>query len=121
MTDITEFAREFVKLLIEEDDAGCQAMWSDDIVSLEPQEGEMARVEGRDALLAKHAWWNDNSELHSVDTDGPYIFGDQFAVKFTMDVTMFGERSQSSEIGLYTVKDGKIVEERFLYGTDEDY
>ncbi|MBV7259628.1 nuclear transport factor 2 family protein [Erythrobacter crassostreae] len=119
MTGTAEIAQQFVKLLIEEDDAGLQEYWSDDIVSLEPMEGEMARVEGRDALLAKHAWWNDNAEMHSVSTDGPYVFGDQFAVRFTMDVTMFGERTKSSEVGIYTLKDGKIVEERFLYGADE--
>ena len=119
MADTTELARDFVKLLIEEDDAGIQAYWSDDIVSLEPNEGEMARVEGRDALLAKHAWWNENAEMHSVSVDGPYVFGDQFAVRFTMDVTLFAERTQSSEIGVYTVKNGKIVEERFFAPQDQ--
>ncbi len=29
---------------------------------------------------------------------------------------MHGERSQMPEIGLYTVKGGKITEERFMYG-----
>ncbi len=118
MTDITALARDFTKLLIEKDDAGTQDYWSDHIVSLEPNDGEMARVEGREALLAKHKWWEENAEMHSVTAEGPYVFGDQFAVRFSMDVTMFGERTHSNEVGLYTVKDGKIVEERFFYGAD---
>ena len=31
---------------------------------------------------------------------------------------MEGERNQMSEVGLYTVKDGKIAEERFMYGSE---
>ena len=43
--------------------------------------------------------------------------GDQFIVRFKMDLTFkpSGERMQNDEDGLYTVKDGKIVEERFFY------
>ena len=39
------------------------------------------------------------------------------AVIFDMDVTakQTGQRMQMREIGLYTVRDGKIVEERFFY------
>ncbi|MEP3420183.1 MAG: nuclear transport factor 2 family protein [Erythrobacter sp.] len=115
----TQIARDFVKLLIEEDEAGYQAYWSDDIVSLEPMEGETARTQGREALLAKHAWWDNNAEMHEVSMEGPYVYGDQFAIRFTMDVTFQGERSKSSEIGLYTLKDGKIIEERFFSPQDE--
>lgn len=43
--------------------------------------------------------------------------GDQFAVRITMDITpkATGERMTLDEICLYTVRDGKIVEERFYY------
>lgn len=113
---IDQIAKDFTAAVIADDATAYQAFWADDIVSLEPVEGETARAEGREALLAKHAWWNANAEMHSVTTEGPYIFGDQFALRFTMDVTIHGERSQMAEIGLYTVKDGKIAEERFMYG-----
>ena len=45
------------------------------------------------------------------------MHGDQFAVRFTMDVTekASGQRTRMDEIGLYTLKNGKIVEERFFY------
>lgn len=113
---IEQFAHDFTRAVAEEREGDYQAMWADDIVSLEPGGGEMARCEGREALLQKHAWWNANTEVHSTSTEGPFVYGDQFAVRYDMDVTMEGERSQMSEVGLYTVKDGKIAEERFMYG-----
>ena len=40
----------------------------------------------------------------------------QFALRFQMDVTpRGGERVQLDEVALYTVANGKIVEERFFY------
>ena len=113
---IDQIARDFTQAVAEERADDYQAYWADDIVSLEPNDGPMSRVEGREQLLQKHAWWNENAEVHSSNTDGPYVFGDQFAVNYEMDVTIDGERSQMKEVGLYTVKDGKIAEERFMYG-----
>ena len=90
--------------------------WSDDVVSREPMEGEMAMIKGRAGVEKKGEWWYANHEVHSVTTEGPYVHGDQFAVRFTMDVTpKGGQRMSVDEIGLYTVKDGKIVEERFFF------
>ncbi|MEL6876803.1 MAG: nuclear transport factor 2 family protein [Pseudomonadota bacterium] len=114
---IEKLAKDFTKAVAEDNAEEYQAMWHDDIVSYEPQEGPMSKVQGRDALLQKHAWWEQNAEMHSSSTDGPYVFGDQFAVNYEMDVTMDGERSQMKEVGVYTVKDGKVAEERFFYGS----
>jgi ketosteroid isomerase-like protein len=87
------------------------------IVSLEAMEGPMARVEGMAAVQAKSEWWYANHTVHTVTTEGPYVNGNQFAVRFTIDVTTKadGKRMQMQEVGLYTVKNGKIVEERFFY------
>jgi ketosteroid isomerase-like protein len=47
---------------------------------------------------------------------GPFLHGDQFAVRFTLDVTQpNGERTVMEEVGVYTVRDGKITEERFFF------
>ena len=113
---IEQMAKDFTQAVAEDRMDDVKAYWADDIVSLEPQEGEMARCEGREALEQKHAWWNENAEVHSSSADGPYVYGDQFAVNYEMDVTMNGERNQMKEVGLYTVRDGKIAEERFMYG-----
>jgi predicted ester cyclase len=88
------------------------------IVSIEAMDGPMARVEGTKALKAKSDWWYANHTVHKIVTEGPFVNGDQFAVHFTMDVTSkdTGKRNKGSEIAIYTVKRGRIVEERFFYG-----
>lgn len=91
--------------------------WADDVISLEAMPGDMARVQGKDAVRGKGEWWAANHEVHATKVTGPYINGDQFAVGFKMEVTpkATGERISMDEVALYTVKDGKIVEERFFY------
>lgn len=91
--------------------------WADDVVSIEAMEGPMARLEGRPAVEAKSAWWNGAHEVHGTETFGPFVNGDQFTVRWTMDVTQkeSGQRIAMDEVALYTVRNGKIVEERFFY------
>ncbi|MEM6972088.1 MAG: nuclear transport factor 2 family protein [Pseudomonadota bacterium] len=94
--------------------------WAEDIRSIEAAPGPHADVTGREAMAAKHAWWEENSTEHSTEIRGPIVNGDMFMVHFDMDVTMKDMgRMQMSETGLYTVKDGKIVEERFFYPLGE--
>ncbi len=94
--------------------------WSPDIVSVEPggPEGMDPVSRGIDAVRAKGEWWYTNHEIHSAETTGPFINGDQFILRFKLDVTMkqSGTRMVMNEDGLYTIKDGKIVEERFFFG-----
>lgn len=114
-----ELAQAFTQLCKEGkfEEAG-KRFWSDEVVSREPMEGEMAMMKGRAALEKKGEWWYANNEVHSVKTEGPYVHGDQFVVRFTMDVTpKGGARASMDEVGVYTVKDGKIAEERFFYGS----
>ena len=108
---------EVVVAVGEFDEAG-KRFWSDTVASLEPMDGEMAKVQGRAAVEAKGAWWYANHEIHEVKVGGPYVHGDQFVVRFTMDITPKGQaRLTMDEVGVYTVKDGKITEERFFYGS----
>lgn len=90
---------------------------ADDIVSHEAMEGPMAMCRGREAVKAKSDWWYANHVVHNVTTEGPFMNGSQFALRFDMDITTkeSGQRMQMAEIALYTVKDGKIAEERFYY------
>ena len=91
--------------------------WADNVVSLEAMPGDMARIEGIAGVRGKGEWWEANHEIHDVTVEGPYVNGDQFAVRFKMDVTpKDGARMLMDEVGVYTVADGKIVEERFFYG-----
>jgi ketosteroid isomerase-like protein len=112
-----EIAKAFTALCTDGkfDEAG-NTYWSNNIVSIEAMDGPMARVAGRDAVDAKAAWWYANHVVHSINVEGPYVNGNQFTVRFTMDVTpKDGKRMVMDEHGLYTVQDAKIVEERFFY------
>ena len=95
-----------------------QTYWSDDIVSCEAMPGDMAEIKGRTAVEAKGVWWYANHDVHSVKVEGPYVHGHQFLVRFTMEVTpKGGARMKMDEMGLYSVLEGKIVEERFFFGS----
>ena len=101
-------------------DEAVAQLYDEKIVSIEGQgTDEMpARMEGIEAIRGKHQWWYDNNEIHSTSAVGPFVGNrdDQFVVQFSMDVTpKGGERSQMTEVGLFTVKDGKVVQEEFLY------
>lgn len=115
---LQEIAADLVALCKAGDfDAPGEKYWSDDVVSLEAMPGDMARIAGKAAVRGKGEWWAANHEVHSAEVTGPFINGDQFAVGFKMDVTpkATGERRILDEVAVYTVKDGKIVEERFFY------
>ena len=113
-----ETAEAFTALLKVGDHEGAAKKFNaEDIVSLEAMEGPMAECRGRAAVEAKSDWFYANHTIHEVTTEGPFMNGEQFAVRFQMDITTkaTGERMKSAEIALYTVKHGKIIEERFFY------
>ncbi|MGE0624324.1 MAG: SnoaL-like domain-containing protein [Pseudomonadales bacterium] len=94
--------------------------YAKNIVSIEGQGSEEmpARLEGIDAIHGKHDWWYANNTVHGTTAEGPFVGhrDDQFVVRFTMDITPTGgERSQMTEVGLFTVKNDKIVQEEYLY------
>ena len=79
-----------------------------------------ARQEGIDAIRKKNEWWFREHEIHSTDSIGPFPHGDKFIAIHKIDVTaksgpMAGKRMQAQEAALYTVKNGKIVQEEFFY------
>ncbi len=117
MPTTQEIANDLVALCREGrfDESG-EKYWADDVVSLEAGEGDMARVVGKDGARSKGEWWAANHEVHGVVVEGPYVNGDQFVVRFKMDLTPKGdERMNLDEVGLYTLKNGLIVEEQFFY------
>ncbi|WP_413294489.1 SnoaL-like domain-containing protein [Bdellovibrio sp. HCB185ZH] len=76
-----------------------------------------AESRGIENALKKNKQWEETMEVHSSQIDGPYPLGDRFAVHFKYDAT--DKRTQKKwameEVGVYTVKDGKIVKEEFFY------
>jgi ketosteroid isomerase-like protein len=99
-----------------------QTLYSPNIVSIEAQGSPAmpARMEGLAAVKGKAEWWEENHEVHSAEAEGPWPHGDRFIVRFKYEVTakagpMAGKRMLLDETALYTVKEGKIVQEEFFY------
>ncbi|UYL09300.1 nuclear transport factor 2 family protein [Bdellovibrio sp. SKB1291214] len=76
-----------------------------------------AYASGIDNALKKNKQWEETMEVHSAQVDGPYPLGDRFAIHFKYDATdkRTSKNWQMQEVGVYTVKDGKIVKEEFFY------
>jgi ketosteroid isomerase-like protein len=95
-----------------------ESLYAKDIVSVEPRsmENMPAEMRGLDQVLAKTQWFMDNHEVHDSKVAGPFVAGDKFVVTFDIDVTdkASKKRMQMSEVGIYTVKDGKVSREDFL-------
>lgn len=93
-------------------------LYDKDIVSVEASasEGESAEKRGIDQLRGKIDWWLNAMEVHSFNAKGPFVAHDRFVVQYDADVTEKNskKRFQLSEVGVYTVKNGKIVREEFL-------
>ena len=93
-------------------------LYDKDIVSVEAHEMENMPTEmrGIDQVRGKTVWWENNMEVHSAKVGGPFVAGDKFVVQFDVDVTEKAskKRIQMSEVGIYTVKDGRVSREEFL-------
>lgn len=95
-----------------------------DVVSVESMDmsGQGRETKGFQSVRGKSEWWLANNEVHSVKAEGPFPHGDnKFGVVFDMDVTpkagpMAGQRMKMRELGVYTLKDGKVAHEEFFYG-----
>jgi len=96
-------------------------LYAPNIVSVEATsfESNPPIQEGLEAVQNKNKWWLENFEVHSHETKGPFFSHDanQFSVFFKMDTTnkQNGQRTQMEEVGVYTVAEGKIVREQFMY------
>ncbi len=93
-------------------------LYAKDIVSVEAQamENMPAEMRGIDQVRGKTEWWEKQMEVHSAKVTGPFVARDTFVVQFDVDVTEKAskKRMQMSEVGVYTVKDGKVAREEFL-------
>jgi hypothetical protein len=93
-------------------------LYDQDIVSVEARtsDGSSPETRGMDGVRGKIDWWLDAMEVHSFKANGPFVAHDRFVVQYDADVTDKNskERRQLSEVGVYTVKNGKILREEFL-------
>ena len=93
-------------------------LYDKDIVSVEArtQDGSSPETRGKEGVRGKIDWWVNAMEVHSFKASEPFVAHDRFVVQYDADVTdkSSKKRFQLSEVGVYTVKNGKIVREEFL-------
>jgi ketosteroid isomerase-like protein len=94
-------------------------LYADDIVSIEAADyqGLGREMRGKDAVVAKNAGWLRDNDVHSVALEGPFVSPETFAVHYSFEWTRraTGEHVQFGEVAVYTVENGKITREEFLY------
>ena len=93
-------------------------LYATDANSIEPASAEgMQSVAGLEAIIAKgHQFQAMVQQVHGSSIGGPLVAGNQIAITIGLDVTFKdGNRMNMNEIAMYTVKDGKIVQEQFFY------
>jgi limonene-1,2-epoxide hydrolase len=93
-------------------------LYDDNVVSVEAYTGANGSPEtrGKEGVRGKIDWWVNAMKVHSFTANGPFVAHDRFVVQYDADVTEkdSNERRKISEVGVYTVKNGKIVREEFL-------
>jgi ketosteroid isomerase-like protein len=120
-TQVREVADEIVELCRQGKHLDAiDRFYAPNVISTEAEEmGGMPReIRGQPAVRAKNEAWVNGTQVHSRDIRGPFPHGeDQFAVFSRYEVTpkKTGKRTNMEEIGVYTVRNGKIVDEKFFY------
>lgn len=91
--------------------------WSPAVVSVEGA-GMAQAWSGRKAMEAKCDGWLNAFTVHGCSAEGPYLGASGFSIKFRMDTEekATGKRTLAEEVGVYTVHNGKIIREEFMYG-----
>lgn len=121
MAAIDDVARDFTAMLrLGQFEAAGEKFWATDVKSAEPADlcnNVPALVFGREAARQKTRARFADAEIDDLGIDGPFITGDQFALFLDMLITdpATGKAQPFAEIAIFTVRDGRIIEERFFY------
>ena len=117
-----EVAKKVVELVRKQAWYEALDLYDDNIVSVEAfsMSGGSPETRGKEGVRGKIDWWVNAMEIHSFKASEPFIAHDRFVVQYDAEVTdkQSKQRRQMSEVGVYTVKDGKIVREEFLPRVD---
>lgn len=91
-------------------------LYSPDATSEEAPGSDWKNANGINEIYEKGKKWAETVEaMYGGTTDKPVVAGNYFICYMTMDFTpKGGTRTNMEEIGLYRVKDGKIVSEQFF-------
>lgn len=91
-------------------------LYSPEATSEEPPGSDWQKAKGMKEIEEKGKKWNEMVEsMHGGSCEKPVVAGDYFAVRMSMDFTpKGGERKKMNELGVYHVKNDKIVSEQFF-------
>ena len=94
-----------------------QDLYSNDIVSIEPDGAPVKEVTGLEGVIQKGQQFAEMlEEMHGMEVSDPVVAENFFSCSMKMDVTMKGgPRMVMEEVAVYNVKDGKIVREEFFF------
>lgn len=118
---VAEVAQEFTSLLRQGDFETAGARFrADSIRSNAPRaspDGIPTLISGFAAAPGNRAEWFGTRALRDLSIDGPFVTGDQFALFLDMLIIdhASGNASPFSQIAVFTVRDGKICEERYFH------
>lgn len=75
-------------------------------------------VRGYDAVIENNRRWVETMNIARFEVPGYYVDGDTIIVEMDSDFTnaATAETYHSEQVGVYKVRDGKIVSSRFYYG-----
>jgi hypothetical protein len=92
--------------------------FANDVISIEPYAtpGFEKETKGLPAVIKKgHQFEAMVEKTHGISLSEPLVAGNAIAFVLNMDITMKGkDRLSMSELCVYQVKDGKIVQEEFF-------
>ena len=121
MANVQDVARDFTALLRQgQFVAAGNRYWAEAVTSFEPCDLSTdipANVFGIDAARGKAQFRFGEGCVEDLGIDGPFITGDQFALFLDMLITDPATATARlfTEIAIFTVRDGQIIEERFFY------
>ncbi|MBX9602016.1 MAG: nuclear transport factor 2 family protein [Bryobacteraceae bacterium] len=95
--------------------------YADSVMSVEAMDylGQGREMRGKAAVRGKNAGWLADNEVHRAEVTGPFVSPERFALVIDFDWTRraSGERVRMQEVAVYTVENGQVTREEFLYGT----
>jgi len=78
-------------------------------------------VRGFDTVLENNRHWVETMKVERFEVPSYYVDGDTIVIEMDSDFTHAetGEQFHSEQVGVYKVRDGKVVSCRFYYGYGE--
>ncbi len=89
-------------------------LYADNAVSIEADNKPITGLKAMDEK--EKAWHSSIEKIHSITFSKPLVNGNFFSIAITWEVTYKGrEGSGWKEIGVFEMKDGKVIMEKFFY------